>query len=523
MATASELGYDTGASATEMAETIFGDGVTVVSADYSGDSRSSAIYSNGDALAPGATPGDSGVILSTGRASSYTNSSGDPNRATDTSRNTSGENDNSDFNAAAGARTYDASYLDVSFIPDASVMTVEFVFSSEEFPEYQGSIYQDVVAVWVNGSVVEMDVGGGAANPGNVSASINENLYLDNTGDDFNTEMDGLTITMTLTMYVNPGEVNDIRFGIADVGDSSYDSNLLIAADSVQTDLVALTDEVHVAADGSKVVDVLANDVSPSGGVLTVTHVNGVEVSAGSVVTLPTGQQVEVNADGTLTLHGDGDIEDFNFTYTASNGDNSDTGFVKASSIPCFVAGTLIRTPEGDVPVETLQPGDLVTTRDHGPQPLRWIGSRSVRAEGEFAPILIRAGSFGTHRDLMVSPQHRILLRDAYAELLFGEGEVLVAAKDLLNGGSISRQFGGDVTYVHLLFDQHQVIYSEGLTTESFLPGPQTAELFEQPVLQEIYALFPELDPETGFGYGASARPGLKGFEGRLLAAVQAA
>lgn len=523
MATASELGYDTGASATEMAETIFGDGVTVVSADYSGDSRSSAIYSNGDSLAPGATPGDSGVILSTGRASSYTNSSGDPNRATDTSRNTSGENNNSDFNAAAGARTYDASYLDVSFIPDASVMTVEFVFSSEEFPEYQGSIYQDVVAVWVNGSVVEMDVGGGAANPGNVSASINGNLYLDNTGDDFNTEMDGLTITMTLTMYVNPGEVNDIRFGIADVGDSSYDSNLLIAADSVQTDLVALTDEVHVAADGSKVVDVLANDVSPSGGVLTVTHVNGVEVSAGSVVTLPTGQQVEVNADGTLTLHGDGDIEDFNFTYTASNGDNSDTGFVKASSIPCFVAGTLIRTPEGDVPVETLQPGDLVTTRDHGPQPLRWIGSRSVRAEGEFAPILIRAGSFGTHRDLMVSPQHRILLRDAYAELLFGEGEVLVAAKDLLNGSSISRQFGGDVTYVHLLFDQHQVIYSEGLTTESFLPGPQTAELFEQPVLQEIYALFPELDPETGFGYGASARPGLKGFEGRLLAAVQAA
>ena len=523
MATASELGYDTGASATEMAETIFGDGVTVVSADYSGDSRSSAIYSNGDALAPGATPGDSGVILSTGRASSYTNSSGDPNRATDTSRNTSGENNNSDFNAAAGARTYDASYLDVSFIPDASVMTVEFVFSSEEFPEYQGSIYQDVVAVWVNGSVVEMDVGGGAANPGNVSASINENLYLDNTGDDFNTEMDGLTITMTLTMYVNPGEVNDIRFGIADVGDSSYDSNLLIAADSVQTDLVALTDEVHVAADGSKVVDVLANDVSPSGGVLTVTHVNGVEVSAGSVVTLSTGQQVEVNADGTLTLHGDGDIEDFNFTYTASNGDNSDTGFVKASSIPCFVAGTLIRTPEGDVPVETLQPGDLVTTRDHGSQPLRWIGSRRVQAEGEFAPILIRAGSFGTHRDLMVSPQHRILLRDAYAELLFGEGEVLVAAKDLLNGSSISRQFGGDVTYVHLLFDQHQVIYSEGLTTESFLPGPQTAELFEQPVLQEIYALFPELDPETGFGYGASVRPGLKGFEGRLLAAVQAA
>lgn len=523
MATAAELGYDTGATATEMAETIFGSGVTVVSADYTGDNRSSAIYSNGDALAPGATPGDTGVILSTGRANSYTNSAGDPNRATNTSRNTSGENNNSDFNDVAGASTYDASYLDVSFIPDHSTMTIEFVFSSEEFPEYQNSIYQDVVAVWVNGQVVEMDVSGGTANPGNISATINENLYLDNTGDDYNTEMDGLTITMTLTMNVNPGVVNDIRIGIADVGDSSYDSNLLIAANSVQTDLVAITDETHVAADGSKTIDVLANDENPSGGVLTITHINGTAVTAGSIVTLPTGQDVQVNADGTLTLYGDGDIEDFNFTYTAGNGTNSDTGFVNASSIPCFVAGTLIQTPKGDVPVESLQPGDLVMTRDDGAQPLRWSGARTVAAEGDFAPILIRAGSLGQHRDLMVSPQHRVLLRDAYAELLFGEGEVLVAAKDLINGHGINRCVGGDVTYVHLLFDRHQVIYSEGLATESFLPGPQTSALFEQPMLQEIYALFPELDPETGLGYGPSARPALKGFEGQLLAAIQAA
>ncbi|MGR3621128.1 Hint domain-containing protein [Pseudophaeobacter sp.] len=523
MATAAELGYDSGATATEMAETIFGDGVTVVSADYTGDSRSSGIYSNGDALAPGATPGDTGVILSTGRVNKFTNSGGDPNRSTSTSTNTSGENNNSDFNAVAGTNTYDASYLDVSFIPDSSTMTIEFVFSSEEFPEYQNSIYQDVVSVWVNGEVVEMDVSGGTANPGNISASINENLYVDNTGDDYNTEMDGFTVTMTLTMTVNPGVVNDIRIGIADVGDSSYDSNLLIAADSVQTDLVAITDEAHVAADGSKTIDVLSNDENTSGGVLTVTHINGVAVTSGSIVTLPTGQQVEVNADGTLTLYGDGDIEDFNFTYIADNGANSDTGFVNASSIPCFVAGTLIQTPDGEVPVEDLQLGDMVMTRDDGPQPLRWIGSRSVAAEGDFAPILIRAGSLGQHRDLRVSPQHRVLLRDAYAELFFGEGEVLVAAKDLINGHSICRCIGGEVTYVHLLFDRHQVIYSEGLATESFLPGPQTNGLFEQAVLQEIYALFPELDPETGLGYGPAARPALKAYEGQLLAAMQAA
>ena len=361
-----------------------------------------------------------------------------------------------------------------------------------------------------------------AASIGNINDGT-ENIYVDNTGDDYNTEMDGFTVTMTLTMFVNPGEVNDIRIGIADVGDSSYDSNLLIAGDSIQTDLVALTDTTHVAADGSKTIDVLANDANNGGGVLTITHVNGVAVTSGSIVTLATGQQIEVNADGTLTLHGDGDVEDFNFTYTVSNGDDSDTGFVNASSIPCFVAGTLIRTPEGERPVESLEPGDLVMTRDEGAMPLRWIGSRRVAAEGDFAPILIQADALGKHRNLLVSPQHRILLRDAYAELLFGEGEVLAAAKDLVNGFSITRRPGGMVTYVHLLFDRHQVIYSEGLATESFLPGPQTASLFERPVMREIYALFPELDPETGLGYGGAARPALKSYEGQLLAAMTAA
>lgn len=523
MVKARELNYDTNASAVQMAETIFGTGATVVDASYSGWSQSSAVYSGGDALAPGATPSDSGVILSTGRASHFTRSGGDPNRSTQTSTNTSGESNNADFNAAAGTNTYDASYLDVSFIPESDVMTMQFVFSSEEFPEFQNSVYQDVVAVWVNGEQVLLEIGNGQANPSNISSSINENLYLDNAGDDYNTEMDGLTLTMTLTMNVNPGEVNDIRIGIADVSDSSYDSNLLIAADSVQTDLVAMTDDVFVAPDSSKTIDVLANDVNSSGGTLTVTHINGTAVTAGSVVTLNTGQEVQLNADGTLTLVGDGDVEDFNFTYQVSNGVNSDTGFVNASSIPCFVAGTKIRTPYGEVPVEELMPGDLVETRDDGAQPLCWTGGRSVAAAADFAPIRIAADTFGEHGELMVSPQHRVLVRGAHAELFFGEEEVLVAAKDLVNGRSVARCPGGEVTYVHLMFDRHQVIYSEGLATESFLPGPQILTLFEQPVAEEICALFPELDPETGAGYSPAARPALKAYEGRLLAAIEAA
>lgn len=523
MVAASELTYQTNASAIQMAETIFGDGVTVVDATYSGDSRSSAIYSDGDSVAPGATPGDTGVILSTGRAKEYTNSKGQANQDSNQSRNTGGEDNNADFNEAAGTNTYDASYLDISFIPDSGVMTMQFIFSSEEYPEFQNSVYQDFVGVWINGEQVELTTGNGDADPGNLNSTNNENLFLDNSNDAYNTEMDGLTVTMTLTMNVTPDEVNTIRIGIADVSDSSYDSNLLIAGNSVQADFVAMEDSTYLDPDGSKTIDVLANDVDSSGGTLTITHVNGVAVSAGSLVTLNTGQTVQLNANGTLTLTGDGDADEFNFTYTASNGGNSDTGFVNVSSIPCFVAGSQIRTPYGEVPVEELQPGDLVETHDDGPQPIRWIGARMVRAEGDFAPIHIRGGTFGTHRDLLVSPQHGVLVRDSLAELLFGEGEVLVAAKDLLNDRSVTRRPGGEVTYVHLMFDRHQVIFSEGLETESFLPGSQTTDLLEQPIIDEICALFPELDPATGKGYGDSARPMLKSYEARLLSAAKAA
>ncbi|WP_299372606.1 Hint domain-containing protein [uncultured Tateyamaria sp.] len=532
MVAASELPIQTvreGVDATDMANAIFGNGVQVVSASYTGDRDSAGIYSNGDTVSPGVTPGDTGVILSTGDAEDFTNSSGSSNQSNSTSTNTSGQNNNGQFNAAAGARTYDASYLDVDFIPDGNVMTMQFVFSSEEYPEFQNSIYQDFVGVWVNGQQVEMDVGDGDTDPGNINTTNNINMFVDNSNDDYNTEMDGFTITLTLTMVVNPDVVNSIRIGIADVGDNRYDSSLLIAGNSVQTHLVAISDDVNVYPDGTTSFNVLNNDVSQPGTTLTITHINGQAVSydpvtgIGTTITLPTGQLVTIGANGQLTVVGDGDEENFNFTYTVTDGTDTDTGFVNATSIPCFVAGTLIETTRGPVPVETLQPGDLVMTEDDGPQPLRWIGTRTVAAEADFAPILIRAGTFGSQADVMVSPLHRVLVRDSLAELLFGEAEVLVAAKDLINDHSVLRQTGGTVTYVHLMFDKHQVVFSEGLATESFLPGPQTTKSFEKEIVAEICAIFPELDPRTGDGYSPSARRTLRRYEADLWRKAQAA
>lgn len=531
MVAASELSINTNANATQMAQQIFGDGVTVVGASYTGDTDSSGIYTGGDATSPGVVPGDTGIILSTGEAQDFTNSAGgwgwwwgggnQANQQNDTGTNTSGPTNNPDFNAAAGTTTYDASFLDVDFIPTGDTLTIQFVFSSEEYPEYTNSLYQDFVGVWVNGEQVELSIGDAA--PNNVNATSNENLYIDNTDSDYNTEMDGFTVTMSLKMTVTPGEVNSLRIGIADVTDSNYDSNLLIAGDSVQTALVANEDLLGLYGNETKTFDVLENDETTSGNSLTITHVNGQAVSTGSVVTLNTGQAVTLNADGTLTLVGDGSDEAFSFTYTIDDGINTDTALVLVDAIPCFVAGTRIKVPGGTRPIETLRPGDMVRTRDDGLQPVRWIAQRTVPATGALAPIRFEAGALGDHEAIAVSPQHRMLVRDPLAELMFWESEVLVKAKDLVNGESIARVEGGEVTYVHIMFDRHQIVYANGLASESFLPGCETEKMFDRDMVDEILEIFPELDFEDVTSVPAPARLPLKGYEGRSLARSTAA
>lgn len=522
MVSANEIGYDTNASATEMAETIFGTGVQVTNATFTGDNRASAIYSDGDDTL-GVAPSDTGVILSTGRADRFTNSNGQSNQSNSTSTNNSGINGNSDFNAIAGTQTYDASWLDVTFIPDGDFMTMQFVFASDEYPEYAGSIYNDVVGVWINGTHVPLSVASGPTAVGSVNDTENSNLYVSNVNDDYNTEMDGFTVTMSLTIPVNSGVENTIRIGIADVADSSYDSNLLIAADSVQTGFVAIEDALTTFVGSTNTFDVLGNDLTNIPGTLVITHINGQTVTAGSTVTLGTGQTILVNADGTLTITTDNDEETVSFTYTSGVQNpagiivQSDTAMVTLETIPCFVRDTRIQTPEGLIPVQDLKIGDLVETYDNGAKPIAWIGHRAVAGMGTLAPIRIAAGTFGTHGTLMVSPQHRILVRDSLAELMFGQAEVLIKAKDLINGRGIRQVQMPQVEYFHIMFDEHQVVYSEGLASESFLPGPQSSEMFDQDVLDELTTIFPELEVATGQGYGPAARMSLKQHEARSL------
>ncbi|MEX0286064.1 MAG: Hint domain-containing protein [Paracoccaceae bacterium] len=175
------------------------------------------------------------------------------------------------------------------------------------------------------------------------------------------------------------------------------------------------------------------------------------------------------------------------------------------TGIACFVSGTPIETDRGPVAVERLKAGDLVQTMDRGLQPLRWRGARTIRGRGRYAPVRISAGALGARETVLVSPQHRILVSGWQAELLFGEPELLVPARALVGGAGVQRAPCDLVTYHHLMFDQHEILFSGGLASESLLPGAQSFSGFEAAAVEEIYAIFPELRISTDT-YGGTAR-----------------
>ena len=199
-------------------------------------------------------------------------------------------------------------------------------------------------------------------------------------------------------------------------------------------------------------------------------------------------------------------------TGTAQMFDGTTVSFSNIDGIICFTPGTLIRTATGLRPVEALRPGDLLITRDAGPQPLRWVGAREVSATGSFAPVQVPGGN----RPLLVSPQHRMLLSDYRAELLFGEREVFVSAALLAEYGAAEFLPGGTVTYIHLLLDRHHVIEAEGLPTESFHLGSTGLETLSEESRASLFATLPGLraDPDR---FGPTARRCLRRHEVRSL------
>ncbi len=191
----------------------------------------------------------------------------------------------------------------------------------------------------------------------------------------------------------------------------------------------------------------------------------------------------------------------------------------------CFTPGTMIRTPDGARPVEDLREGDKIQTKDNGAEEIAWIGGRTVtgarlHAMPHLRPIRMFAGALNKDvpdAELLVSPEHRILVQGRVALDLFNTDEVLVAAKDLVNGRTVySDPSVRQVTYIHLALPSHQIVFANGMETESFHPASTSLRTLENEQRDRLFAAFPDVAVDSG-EYGAYARRTLSQSEAAIM------
>ena len=196
----------------------------------------------------------------------------------------------------------------------------------------------------------------------------------------------------------------------------------------------------------------------------------------------------------------------------------SDTNGVEHTSVVCFTSGSEVETPLGVRKIDELNIGDLVLTKDNGPQSIRWIGSRTISstelmASPKLRPVVIPKDSFGLgipRRDVKISRQHRVLVHQENLSTLFGDSEVLLPAIGFEKAGKASIDHTcQDVTYIHVLFETHQIITCDGLQSESFHPGKFGVSCLAENAREELFNLFPDLSGNLD-SYGPLARKVLK-------------
>ena len=351
--------------------------------------------------------------------------------------------------------------------------------------------------------------------------------------------------------YIEGGAGNDVLYGEDDndtiLGgadddyiDGGIDNDSLDGGDGDDTIVGGQGDDIIVGAAGN---DSMRGDAGRD----TFTNVNGGDTIDGGAGTDETDYDV-IDLRGSLSPGGgyrivnvtedidpgddtDGDSpnDGIDGTIVFTDADGNETGRLDFTNIeeiiPCFTPGTLIATPKGERRVEDLVVGDRVITRDNGIQEIRWVGAREMTGQelahkAHLLPVLIRQGALGNNlpeRDMLVSPNHRVLVANDKTALYFEEREVLVAAKHLtgLEGVDIVETSG--TTYIHVMFDQHEVILSDGTWTESFQPGDMSLAGVGNAQRNEILELFPELATREGVDGYVAARRTLKKHEAKLL------
>ncbi|WP_108880577.1 Ig-like domain-containing protein [Anderseniella sp. Alg231-50] len=335
-----------------LAQNIFGAGVTINSASYTGAASQAATFSGAlDGLGSEFLGFDSGVIFSTGNANGIVGTADAGNFGTDITDPGATDGD-PDFNSLEnGISTFDASFLEANITSTTGVLTLQFVFGSDEYNEYVYAGFNDSIGIWINGVNYAVTTDGqqvgidtinsaGTINPTSnqsddandpnsthdptdgVYESANQSLHVTRTTEP--TQMDGYTTTISVNINLQIGVATDIKIGIADTGDAIYDSWLIVRENSFESVLAAFEDEVVTTPNTSVVISPLDNDFSETytAADLTITKINGVDVIVGQQVALPSGVLVTLNNDKTLTVDPDGNaLSHDTFTYEITDPD----------------------------------------------------------------------------------------------------------------------------------------------------------------------------------------------------------
>lgn len=187
-----------------------------------------------------------------------------------------------------------------------------------------------------------------------------------------------------------------------------------------------------------------------------------------------------------------------------------------------FVAGIRVATPMGYVAVERLSAGDTVLTADGRHARLTWVGTSSIDVTRESAPVRFEIGTMENMRPLRLGQGHRVRVSGWRAELLFDADAVLATAKSFVNGTDVTiEEPGGPVTFVHLMFDRHEIVLAENVPCETLRPGPEGLEQLDAMTRRDILSACPQLaGAEADAGADRAALPVLSDAEARVLLAA---
>lgn len=250
-------------------------------------------------------------------------------------------------------------------------------------------------------------------------------------------------------------------------------------------------------------------------------NVNGEDLRGEEIIVITTddGTRYFFLSNGTTSF---ATMDDFpNGAHPIQNVDNVNDVVI------CFARGSMIGTPVGEVPVESLKAGDVVITADGRTTRVAWVTKRAfdfmdLLFEPAYRPVTIPKGFLGTgypHSDLTVSALHRIVVSSWVSELLFCEPEVMVAAKHLMQSAQSARvNLGDGVEYFHLMLDRHDVLIANGLPSESMFPGDQAIASLSEKSRRELECRFRNVHSDWS-QYGPTARRVLTGYEAKLLIA----